>query len=351
MNLIPPIRLASHQLSGTHCESPGSVVAWMGAMQAQDYNMAKWAIGVRLPSCADQTIEEAFNQGKILRTHVLRPTWHFVTPENIRWMLSLSAARIKASSYSRDRDLEITEELYSQTNRIIQKALEGGKHFTREAIGTELERNKIVVNSARLYHFLNRAEVEGIVCSGALQGKEQTYALLDERAPAFPPLHKEEALAKLTQLYFQSHSPATLQDFAWWSGLSLTEARQGLGAVKNTLVEEKINGQLFWFQNDYRNIPEVKNFCCLLPAFDEYIIAYSDRSPVLLSEHHSKAVSSNGVFRPVIVVNGQVIGLWKKSSQKKNPLSFELFETVDDNVKRLIEQATIQWKNFYQMPK
>ena len=351
MNAIPPIRLASHQLSETHCKNPEDVVAWMGAVQAQDYNMAKLAIGVRLPNYTDQVVEEAFNQGKILRTHVLRPTWHFVTPENIRWMLSLSAERIKASSFSRDRDLEITEELYSQTNRIIQKALEGGKYLTREAIGIELEKQKIMVNSSRLYHFLTRAEVEGIVCSGVWQGKEQTYALLDERAPATPPLSKEEALAKLTQLYFQSHSPATLQDFVWWSGLSLTEARQGVDAIKNELVAEKINEQTYWFQNNYRNTPEVKNSCHLLPAFDEYIIAYRDRSPVLLSEHHSKAVSSNGVFRPVVVVNGQVIGLWRKTSQKKNPLSFEFFEQTDEDVKQLIEKATVQCKNFHQMPK
>jgi len=339
MSSIPCVRLASHQLSGTHCKSPKDVVAWMGAMQAQDYNMAKWAIGVRLPNSAGQVVEEAFNQGKILRTHVLRPTWHFVTPENIRWMLSLSAERIKASSFSRDRDLEINEELYSQTNRIIQKALEGEKHLTREAIGIELEKQKITVNSSRLYHFLMRAEVEGIICSGVWQGKEQTYALLDERAPATPPLPKEEALAKLTQLYFQSHSPATLQDFVWWSGLSLTEARQGIDAMKNELIAEKINGQMYWFQSDYRNIQDVKNSCYLLPAFDEYIIAYKDRSPVLLSEHHGKAVSSNGVFRPVIIVNGQVIGLWRKTSQKKNPLAFEFFETADEDAKKLVENT------------
>jgi hypothetical protein len=329
MNPIAHIRLMSHQLSGTHCKSPEDVVAWMGAMQAQDYNMAKQAIGVRLPDCSDPIIvEDTFNQGKILRTHVLRPTWHFISPDNIRWMLTLSAARIKSSSFSRDRDLEITEKLYSQTNRIIQKALEGGKHLTREAIGEELEKHKIMVNSARLVHFLMRAEVEGIVCSGALQGKNQTYALLDERAPSVPVLHKEEALARLAQLYFQSHQPATIQDFVWWSGLSTTEARQGLEAVKSGFVSEEINGQMYWLQNDFKEIPVVENFCCLLPAFDEYIIAYRDRSSVLLSEHHSKAVSSNGVFRPVILVDGQVVGLWKKSGQKKNPLQYEFFEPV-----------------------
>ncbi|GHT75368.1 hypothetical protein AGMMS50262_10450 [Bacteroidia bacterium] len=328
MSTIASIRLASHQLLETHCRTPQEVVAWLGAMQAQDFNMVKLAVSVRLPECAEQTVEEAFNQGKILRTHVLRPTWHFVTPSTIRWQLSLSAGRIKSSSYSRDRDLEITEKLYSQTNTIIAKALEGGNHLTREAIGAELEKHHIVVNSARLVHFLMRAEVEAIVCSGTLQGKNQTYALLDERAPAVPSLHKDEALAQLAQLYFRSHSPATLPDFVWWSGLSVSEARRGLEAIKNEYVAEVINDQTYWIRNDYRDIHEVENSYHLLPAFDEYIIAYKDRSPVLLSEHHSRAVSSNGVFRPVIVVNGQVVGLWKKTAQKKNPIAFELFDEV-----------------------
>ncbi|MDR0507509.1 MAG: winged helix DNA-binding domain-containing protein [Dysgonamonadaceae bacterium] len=337
MNTVTRIRLASHLLSGTHCQTPEGVVAWMGAMQSQDYNAAKMAINIRLQNCTEQIVETTFNQGKILRTHVLRPTWHFVSPENIRWMLSLSAARIKSSAFSRDRDLEINEELYSRTNNIIQKILEGGKHLTREVIGIELEKCSINVNSARLVHFLMRAEVEGIVCSGALQGKNQTYALLDERAPSVPALHKEEALTKLSRLYFQSHSPATLQDFVWWSGLSQTEANLGLNNIKHELISEKIENQTYWFLESYKNIPDIKNSCLLLPAFDEYIIAYRDRSPILLPEHQSKAISSNGIFRPVILVNGQVVGLWKKTSQKKTPLIFDFFETEGiDLIKKIM---------------
>ncbi|GHS93736.1 hypothetical protein FACS1894207_0670 [Bacteroidia bacterium] len=346
MNPIARIRLASHQLSETHCKTPEAVVSWMGAMQAQDYNMVKWAIGVRLPGYTEKQIEEAFNQGKILRTHVLRPTWHFVSPENIRWMLSLTAEKIKASSRYRDLYLEITEELYSKSNRIIQKALEGNRHLTREAIGKELEKEKITVNSARLVHFGMRAELEGIVCSGALQGKTHTYALLDERAPATKPLHREEALAKLAQLYFQSHSPATLPDFTWWSGLSLTEARKGLEAIKSGFVAEKINGQTYWINNDFRHAPDPENFCRLLPAFDEYLVSYKDRKAVLLSEHHRKAISSNGIFRPVIVVNGQVVGLWKKTSNKKNPVISEFFEGTDVLLKSVLDEAVEAFKAF-----
>jgi hypothetical protein len=297
----------------------------MGAMQAQDYNMAKRAVSVRLPDCTDAMVEEAFNKGSILRTHILRPTWHFVTPENIRWMLSITGERIKLSARSRDRDLEITEDLYNKSNRIIQKALEGNKHLTREALGKELEKANITVSAARLVHFLMRAEVDGIVCSGALQGKTHTYALLDERVPLSQPFSKEEALAKLAQLYFQSHCPATLQDFSWWSGLSLNEARVGLAAVQSGLIAEEIAGQTYWISDSFLTPQDTTNSYLLLPAWDEYLVSYKDRQAVLQSDNHRKAISSNGIFHPVIVVNGKVIGLWKKTTNKKQPVLLEFF--------------------------
>ncbi|KAA6332939.1 hypothetical protein EZS27_018596, partial [termite gut metagenome] len=312
-----------------------------GVMQAQDYAMAKWAVGIRFSGSTDKMVEEAFNKGEILRTHVLRPTWHFVASENIRWMLSLSADKIKASARSRDRDLEITEELYSQVNRIIEKSLEGNKFLTREAVGEVLKEAGIAADTSRMVHFMMRAEVEGIVCSGTLQGKAHTYALLDERVPPpTKPLHKEEALMKLAQLYFTSHCPATLQDFVWWSGLSQTEAKKGLESVKSGFVAEEMNGQTYWIADTFTNVPSsVDTSVCLLPAFDEYIISYRDRRSVLPLENHSKAVSSNGIFRPTIVANGQVIGLWKKSNAKKKPITLAFFEQSNVLTKNEINKA------------
>ncbi|GHT53636.1 hypothetical protein AGMMS49982_17070 [Bacteroidia bacterium] len=322
---IAAIRLQSHQLSETTLQTPKEVVEWMGAMQAQDFGMAKLAVGVRLPGSTDRIIQEAFDRGDILRTHVMRPTWHFVTPEDIRGMLLLSAERIKSSSRARDRDLDITEALYGKTNHIFQRALEGNKHLTRKELTAELESANIAVDSSRMYHFTMRAELDGIVCSGAMQGKEQTYALLDERAPVSSVPSHEEALAKLTQNYFRSHSPATLSDFAWWSGLSQTEAKKGMEAIKSDLQVAEIDGRTYWLSKRYAGGATPKNSEFLLPAYDEYIIAYTDRTPVLPAPNHSKAVSSNGVFRPVIVVNGQVVGLWKKSPNKKQAVLLDYF--------------------------
>jgi hypothetical protein len=314
---IAAIRLAAHHLSETVFKTPKEIVSWMGAMQAQDYNMAKLAVGVRLPGCTDKQVEEAFNKGEILRTHVMRPTWHFVAPEDIRGMLLLSADKIKISARSRDRDLGITEELYVRTNQLIRKSLEGNKHLTRKELSEIFEKAGIEADTSRMTHFMMRAEVEAIVCSGALRGKEHTYALLDERVSSHYVVSKEEALVKLVQSYFRSHCPATLSDFVWWSGLSLTEAKRGMEAVKSQFFAEEIGGQTYWIADSFRNISEAKDAVFLLPAFDEYIIAYRDRSAVLPSENFSKAVSSNGVFRPVIVVNGQVVGLWKRTEKGK----------------------------------
>jgi hypothetical protein len=335
-----------HLFGLARLHTPEEVVGWLGVVQAQDYNMAKWAIGVRLPGCTNARIEEAFNRGTILRTHILRPTWHLVSPETIRWMLPLTADKIKSSARSRDRDLEITEELYSKSNRIIRKALEGNRHLTREAIGKELEKAKITVNCPRLIHFLMRAELEGIVCSGALQGKTHTYALLDERVPFTPSISREEALARLAQRYFQSHSPATIPDFSWWSGLSLSEARKGLEAVKSEFVSEEIKGQTYWINKAFGNLSDAGSSGLLLPAWDEYIVSYKDRQAILSLENQRKAISVNGIFHPAIVVNGQVVGCWKKTTNKQNPVLLDFFEQADAETKKLVEEAIEVYKNW-----
>jgi hypothetical protein len=341
---ITDIRIISQQLSGGKLQTPKDIVSWMGAMQAQDFNMVKWAVGMRLTGgCTEKIVEDAFNKGDILRTHVMRPTWHLVAPENIRWMLSLSAAKIKSSGKSRDRELEITEELYSKSNQVITKALEGHRHLTREALGIELEKANIPINAARLYHFTMRAELDGVVCSGALQGKKQTFALLDERVPATKALYRDEAIAKLVKIYFTSHCPATLQDFVWWSGLTLTEAKKGLDAVRQDFITEKIDNNEYFIANEFAGVTTACKSIFLAPAFDEYIISYKDRTAALLSEHNSKAISNQGVFHPTIVVNGKVAGLWKKSTSKTQTVITDFFDQLDIEG---IEQAINDFKMF-----
>jgi hypothetical protein len=349
MNLadVAYIRLVSQQIEGTKHTTVKDIVGWMGGMQAQDLAMAKWAIGIRIPGSTAQVIESAINKGEIIRTHVLRPTWHFVSADDITWMLSLTAPKIKAAMNSRQKQLGLTEAIFSQSNTIMENALRGGKHLTREEILDEIRRAKISLDENRASHLLARAELDGIVCSGAIRNGKQTYALLEEWVPRIKPLDKEAALACLAKKYFTTRCPATLQDFIWWSGLPVSEAKRALEMIGPDFNSETIHSQIYWFPNSH-SIPEAeKNPVHLLPAFDEYIISYKDRSAAIPFEEHNKAISNNGIFRPVVVVNGRVTGIWKRTiKMDKAIVETVLFTQPDSLTKSLIEKAAMQYGFF-----
>lgn len=317
MQLIKDIRVIAQQLGSSQFSSPRDLVARMGAIQAQDYAMAKWAVGIRLKSATDKMVETAFNKGEILRTHVMRPTWHFVAAEDIRWMLKLSAERIKQSSVSRDRDLEITESLYTKVNGLLEKILQNNNYLTREDVGQELVKAGIAIDTSRMIHFMMRAEVEGIVCSGPVRGKKQTYALIEERVVPVADLSKDEALASLASKYFRSHSPAGLQDFVWWSGLSVADARRAIDLIRTELIVDRFASQNLLIHQSLGSVGKIADSLRFLPAFDEYVISYKDRTSVLALEHHPGAFTKNGIFYPIVMYKGQVVGSWKKSVKKK----------------------------------
>jgi hypothetical protein len=341
------IRIVSHQLGKPAFDEPKKLVAWMGAMQAQDYGMSKWAVGVRLKSATMADVEAALHRGDILRTHVMRPTWHLVAAEDIRWMLQLSKERIKSSGKSRDRDLEITEELYSKCNRHISKMLEGNRHLTRQEIGSELTKAGIAVDTARMIHFMMRAETEGFVCSGIDKGNKQTYALLDERVPPVKALHREEALAMLATNYFKSHSPASLHDFCWWSGLSVSDAKQAIHLIQRELFTDR-KGEPHLFIHQSCNKEFLFNDTLhFLPAFDEYIIAYRDRTSILAVEHQPKAFAKNGTFHPVIMYNGKIVGNWQRPANKdRTAIHYSFFEAIDLS-DDLLKRAMNRYKRFF----
>ncbi len=344
---ISNLRLTNQQITESKFKTAKDIVSWMGAMQAQDFNMVKWAIGVRLPKSTEKSVELAIDNGEIIRTHLLRPTWHLVSCDDIHWMLDLTAPRIKASMKSRDKVLELTPAIYKKSSEVFEKALTGGKHLTREALLTELKKANIATDNNRASHILFGAELDGIICSGKTSSSKHTYALLTEWCPKTKPLDREVALGKLAHRYFTSHSPATLQDFAWWSGLSLTESRQALGIVKSNFVSEIIESQTYWFSQSF-SIPETyQSDVHLLPAYDEFLISYTDRSASLPFENNSKAVSMNGIFFPVIIVNGQVAGVWKRTLKKDQvTLETTYFKTPDKSVKKGVEEAFLKYAHF-----
>ncbi len=319
INEIPEFRLYNQAIEPAFPATPKEIVSRMGAMQAQDYAMAKWAVGKRMASATDEKVEEAVNDGDIIRTHLLRPTWHFVSSADIYWMLALTAPRIKASMKARNRELELTQGVLTICFDLIEKAMAGGKHLTREQLKCILQSENIKTDDNRLSHILMEAELEGIVCSGRKTGNKLTYALLSERVPHRKILTRDDSLATLAGRYFKSHGPATVKDFAWWSGLGAADVRKALELAKTSLMSESIGDEQYWFSETSgheRNDDSVH----LLPAFDEFLISYKDRTSSLSQTHNRKAVSDNGIFRPLIVINGRVAGLWKRISKKDKVL-------------------------------
>jgi hypothetical protein len=289
----------------------------MGAT-AQDYPMAKWAIGLRLPKATDESVESAINTGEILRTHLLRPTWHFVAAEDIYWLLELSAPQIKAAQRSRDRQLELTEEVYSKSNRIIEKALSEGNHLSREELVANLSSANIATDQNRASHLLMRAELEKIICSGVIRNGRPTYALLSERVRSGRNLTSEEALFELAERYFTSRCPATNEDFAWWSGLPAGCVRQALDMVKDIFHIEELHGKSYILPTNFIQAVIYGPTTFLLPPYDEFILSYADRSASITREleSHLKEISDRGLFKPIIVMDGRVIGAWKRTIGK-----------------------------------
>lgn len=339
---ISAMRLLNQQLASSVFQTPKELVAWMGAMQAQDYTQAKWAIGIRMPHMTESQIESAFNQGEILRTHLMRPTWHFVSADDIYWMLQLTAPQIRSVLNSRHRELGITELLVNNSYLVIEDTINAreDQSLTREELLDALAQAGIPTDLQRASHIMLRAEIDGILCSGPIKGKKQTYALLSNRVPVKKTLTQEEALARLAKSYFSSHGPATLPDFLWWSGLGAADGRKALESIKNDLVSVKIAADTYWYPGSDITPSKLSDSAYLLPAFDEFLISYKNRSASITTEDHKRAISSNGIFRPVILINGQITGLWKKTVKKEYILiETEYFRPHSKAEEQLITKA------------
>ncbi len=308
-------RLRSQHVSAPAFDQPDAVVDWLCAVQSQDYTAAKWALGMRGKGISDAAVEQAFSEGRILRTHVMRPTWHFVTPADIRWMLMLTAPRVHQLSAYYNRQLELDDALFVRSDELLAKALQGGKQLTRVELGVLLNEAGITTNELRLAYIVGHAELEAIICSGGRRGKQFTYALVDERAPNARVLARDEALAELTRRYFLSHGPATLPDFVWWSGLTVSDAKAGLESVRDQLIEDMIDGVSYWRSESSASTRE--NSAYLLSNYDEYQVGYKDRSASFDSPNiHALDPRGNFLFSHVIVIDDQIVGTWKRTFKK-----------------------------------
>ncbi len=304
-------------LSGAPFDGIADVVRWLGAVQSQDYGPAKWAIGHRVRGLRDSEVDRAFAEGIILRTHVLRPTWHFVLPEDIRWLLELTAPRVHAMNAYHYRRFELDQVVQKKFSRLIERTLRSEGQLTRKQIQEILEKGGIEAKSQRLAYIMMHAELEGLVCSGALSGNQHTYALLEERAPDARTLSRDQALAELIRRYFTSHGPATLNDMKWWSSLAVADIRGGLEMVGAELQNEVIDGLTFWFAEARRGRKSRSPTVHLLQPYDEYIVGYTESKYLLnLSSVGVPAGQQRSLFNGVVMLDGQVAGHWKRSLKK-----------------------------------
>ncbi len=317
MNKIEVVRarMASQGLGArVEAADPAEVVRRLGAVQAQDYLGGLWAVALRAGAAGEADVEAALARGSIVRTWPMRGTLHLVAAEDARWMLALLAPRVVAASAARERQLGLDAAVHARGRRALAAALRGGNRLTRLETYRVLERARIRTAGQRGYHVLWRLAHEGLICFGPREGKQQTFVLLDEWLPGGRTLAGDEALAELAARYFAGHGPATLQDFAWWSGLPAAEARAALELAKPRLAEEDGRGRSLWLaRSGPGTVPAAGRSprgAFLLPPFDELLVGYADRSDVVDSEDGA-TVSS--LLRPAVLLRDHVAGTWRRA--------------------------------------
>ena len=343
------IRMLNQQLLSPLYERPEGIVAWQGAMQAQDYNYFRWAIGIRQRTPQLVGLQEAFAKAELLRLHLLRCTVQVVSHTDIGWLLPLCKERNLRTLQSWHKSINVSfpESYFEEITRAMQELLAGGKSLPKKAIAEKLTTLGFLLDDRLLTSLLVRMEIEGLLCSGEMQGREATWALLSERVPIICSLTPDEALKQLALKYFRSHSPASLEDFVWWSGLPKAQCRKALTLIANEIEETKVEEETMYL---YHNTPDCSDYAgmvLLLPPYDEYLIGYKSRWVALEKKHTAKAHNNFGIFKPVILHEGRVVGNWKASIDKQAAnLLTELFAEKSKVKQQSLQDAINQFVEF-----
>ena len=322
--------------------STADVVRHLTAMQAQDFSGVKWSVGLRARGITDADVERALANGEIVRSWPMRGTLHLVAPEDLGWMLALTTPRLMRGIVKRRADLGLDDAIVERAREISVEHLSGGRVLSREAIQTLWNEHGVETTGQRGYHLLWSLSQTGTLVFGPVQGKQHTFTLLDEWVPEPRRLEGDDALGEWAQRYFTSHGPATVNDFAWWASLTLTEARRGLAVAD--LDELEVDGTTYYLAHGLEPAPRSVH---LLPGFDEFILGYQDRSAALAPEHFATIVpGNNGMFQPTIVVDGEVVGTWKRTPRAKRvDLELRPFEAAPD-----VERARAAYATFIGIP-
>jgi hypothetical protein len=337
-------RLYNQLIASASPRTPGDVVKEMGAVQAQDYAGALWAVGLRSSGAGAEDVEQALADKAIIRTWPMRGTLHFVAPEDVRWMLAYLTPRVLAKSRGRFQQLELDEATFERSAALARNALQGGERLTRDAMYEMLDRGGVATTGQRGIHILSWLAQKGILCFGPRRGKQQTFVLLEEWVPPAAVPSRDEALSELARRYFTSHGPATLRDFMWWSGLLKSEAVSAIETIRPKLVSEEFEGQSFW-AGTTSSLSDAASTAQLLPVYDEYTVAYKDRSAALDPLHAEQ--TGNGIFRPAVIVDGRIVGTWRRTLKRDSVVvEIAVLRRLTRKERRAVSQSAKHYGDF-----
>ena len=344
-------RLANQQITVREHKTPRDVVCALGAVQAQDYRGALWAVGLRSPGSSETDIERAVAEATIVRTWAMRGTLHLVAATDIRWILELLAPRIIAAGASRRRQLEIDEKTLASSRDLLIDALSHGRRLPRDEAMVLLESAGIRTGGQRGIHLLWHLSLEGLICQASPEGRQSTFALLGDWVPSARLMGREEALAELAVRYVGGHGPATFRDFVWWSGLTVADAKTGIELARGLLARETLGDKEYLVLPGTPPCREVSRSVFLLPGFDEYVLGYADRGVALDAVSAQRIVpGGNGIFRPTIVEDGRVVGTWKPASRAHPASVVDLFGPLGSVASDALSLVLREYADFVSPP-
>ncbi|MDQ3722957.1 MAG: winged helix DNA-binding domain-containing protein, partial [Actinomycetota bacterium] len=342
-------RVAAQRLVGPPSATPTEAVAWSGAVQAQEYAEALWSLGMRVRDVTASDIGAACDRGEILRTHALRPTWHFVAAADLRWLLRLTGPRVLAKNAGRFRELGLDDATLRRCDDVLARTLADGDPRTRRELAAALEAAGVDIAGQRIAHIVFHAELEGLIASGPRRAKQHTYLLLDGRVPAAPPRARVDDVAELVRRYFRSHGPATLRDFAWWSGLTIADGRAGVAVCGEELVGETGEDGMLWISaadTPGGGLPPSASGAFLFGTFDELLVAHRD-----LRNAHADGRATNELLRRPIVIDGRTVGGWTRHlARREVTVEAVLDDKLDEQSHVALRAAADRFGAFLGLP-
>ncbi len=346
-------RLRSQHLVGPPLPDPAAVVRHLGAVQAQEFPYSLWGVAQRTNGVGAAGMRKVVDDGTVLRTHALRPTWHFVAPEDLGWIQALTGPRVHAFNAYYYRQHGIDEASAERTSRLITGALRGGNHLTRNELAAVLDAGGFPAAGGRLAYVVMWAELEGLIANGPMRGKQHTYALVEERVPAPRELSGDAALAELTWRFFATHGPATIKDFVWWSSLTVAQVKRGLELVGSALESADVDGLAVWFDPAAPGAGEVVPTALLLQGFDEYVVAYSaTKFAFNLAGAGLKPgqYNANTMLHP-IMIDSQLAGFWRRTTEGGGfRLELDLITPLTSGQRRALDVELARHEEFVEAP-